>query len=84
MIRTKTENGLIIRWSDKKVYIKDNHSNSEHTSAIDYPDYVRVRLGFPPCDYVETDREIESYILENDPEMLEKAKAFDILIGGAV
>lgn len=87
IITEKLANGLIRRRSDKGVYIRNEKTGGEYTVVDDYPDNIRIKLGYEPCSYVETERVIEEALdptKEIDPEIYQKAKAFDILIGGAV
>jgi hypothetical protein len=84
---TILENGLIERKSDRGVYIRNEQLGHEYSSAVDLPNEKRKKLGLEEYSYVETERVIEEVLEptnEIDPEIYQKAKAFDILIGGAV
>lgn len=59
------ENGLVERKSDRGVYIRNMQTGFEYTVAIDIPNNERLRRGFAPYSYVETDRVIEEPINEN-------------------
>ena len=83
IIETIIENGLVLRKSDKGVYIKNMQLDAEYTEAIDIPNEERVRRGLKPYSYIETDRVIEKPLELEDSEIIEKAKAYDILMGGA-
>ena len=80
---TILENGLVKRKSDKGVYIKNEQTGSEHTSAVDMPNEERIKHGLEPYTYIETDRVIETDTTnEIIEEIIAKAKAYDILVGG--
>lgn len=59
IIETIIENGLVLRKSDKGVYIKNMQLDAEYIEAIDIPNEERLRRGLKPYSYVETDRVIE-------------------------
>ena len=56
---TIIDNGLVLRKSDKGVYIKNMQTEFEYTEAIDIPNEERLKRGLKPYSYVETDRVIE-------------------------
>ena len=76
------ENGLIERKSDRGVYIRNERTGGEYTSAVDLPNEKRKKLGLEEYSYVETERVVEVESTEIDTETLAKAKAYDILVGG--
>lgn len=49
-------NGLIERWSDKNVYIRNTITGEEYALAVDWDDLNRIRRGQKPVRYEETDR----------------------------
>lgn len=61
IIKTKLEDGLIERKSDKGVYIKNNVTGSIHKVAIDLPNSERLRRRQIPYTYSETEIAIETY-----------------------
>jgi hypothetical protein len=53
-------NGLIERYSDKCVYIRNTTTGKEYAVAVvDWDDLNRIRRGQKPVRYVETDRIIK-------------------------
>lgn len=51
--------GLIERYSDKGVYIRNIITGEEYAIAIDWDDLNRIRRGQKPCKYEETDKVIQ-------------------------
>lgn len=59
IIETIIENGLVLRKSDRGVYIRNMQTGFEYTEAVDIPNTERIRRGLKPYSYVETERVIE-------------------------
>lgn len=60
MIKEKNlGNGLIERWSDRGVYIRNTTTGEEYAVAVDWDELNRIRRGQKPVRYEETDRAIE-------------------------
>ena len=84
IIETLLENGLVERKSDRGVYIRNKQTNGEYTVVEDLPNEEREKLGLEPYSYEETDKVIETDIYSPISDtVLEKAKAYDILVGNA-
>lgn len=58
IIKKDLNNGLIMRWSDKGVYIRNTTTGEEYALAVDWDDLNRIRRGQKPVQYEETDRVI--------------------------
>ena len=56
---TILENGLIRRQSDRGVYIRNDQTGGRYTYADDVPNEIKVKLGFEPYSYVETEELIK-------------------------
>lgn len=59
IIEKNLNNGLIERWSDRGVYIRNITTGEEYALAVDWDDLNRIRRGQKPVRYEETDRLIE-------------------------
>ena len=59
IIEKNLNNGLIERWSDKGVYIRNTATGEEYALAVDWDDLNRIRRGQKTVRYEETDRPIE-------------------------
>lgn len=73
--------GLIERKSDRGVYIRNEQTGDEYFVAVDLTNEDRKKYGLEEYTYVETEKAVEARESRADAE--EKAKAYDILVGGA-
>lgn len=71
IIETTLDNNLVERKSDQNVLIRNTVTDAEYEVAVDLTNEERVRRGFEPYYYVETDKPIEPDEPEQTDESVE-------------
>lgn len=59
IVERDLNNGLVLRKSDKGVFIKNKVTEQEYIEAIDLTNEERAKYGLVAFEYEETDRIIE-------------------------